>query len=369
MSRRILFVVDSLFPLGPALQLKVLAGALADSGADVHIVALDEQWETPLSRHFPATTVYGLNKGIIRGSRQLILAPRLRKLIRSVKPDIVHGWCESASTIAAMSLCRLEKVRFFCTELWETPEKRLLQYLAGRWFARTPEAIVVPHDSLKEQLVEVHHKPPHLLRVIPNTALVPKMGHAASRKLLLDRLGIPSDSWIAGTAAPFTARTRLKDLIWATDQLACFRDDVHLVIFGEGAQESRLRHFLSLTEATPYVHFMGNDPDVLSLINGVDFYWHPHLREPLPSGMLHAMAGNIPVVGVYGPQTSDLIVPQTTGLATNFGARDEFARWTKYLIERRDSAAQLARQGRAHVKARFSAEKMVDAYVEMYGTV
>ncbi len=142
---------------------------------------------------------------------------------------------------------------------------------------------------------------------------------------------------------------------------------MHLVIFGAGHQESRLRRFLSLTEATPFVHFLGTDPHAQSLINGVDFYWHSHLLEPLPSGLLQAMAGKIPVVSVYGPPTADLIVPQTTGLAASLGSRVEFARWTKYLIEQREAAAQLARQGRDHVLTRFPTERMVGEYLQLYG--
>ena len=52
MSRRILFVIDSLFPLGPALQLKILANALSERGHEVHIAVLDEPWETELACQF-----------------------------------------------------------------------------------------------------------------------------------------------------------------------------------------------------------------------------------------------------------------------------------------------------------------------------
>ena len=244
--------------------------------------------------------------------------------------------------------------------------KILLQSLVERRVYKRPEAIVVPHESLKSHLMRVHDKREHRLQVITNSAVGGAQDRASCRAQLLDRLGVPADSNIAGTAAPLIARTRLKDLIWATDLLTCIREDIHFVIFGTGEQEARLRRFVSLTEADGHVHFLGNDAGVLSLINGIDFYWHSHLREPLPSGLLFSMAGGIPVVSVYGPQIADVVVPQTTGLAVNFGARDEFARWTKYLIELPDAAAQLARQGREHVLRRFPADRMTNAYLEIY---
>ena len=83
------------------------------------------------------------------------------------------------------------------------------------------------------------------------------------------------------------------------------------------------------------------------MLAGLDFYWHSHLIEPLPANLLAAMANGIPAISVYGPGTSEIIKHQETGFAVNFGARDEFARWTKYLIELPEQAAKLSSQGQA----------------------
>jgi len=74
------------------------------------------------------------------------------------------------------------------------------------------------------------------------------------------------------------------------------------------------------------------------------------------------MANAVPVISVYGDGTQEAILHQQTGMAVNYGARDEFARWTKFLIEKTDAARQLADQGKAHVLETFPLEEMVSAY-------
>jgi len=154
----------------------------------------------------------------------------------------------------------------------------------------------------------------------------------------------------------------MKDLIWATDLLNCIRDDFHLVIVGEGNQRKNLQRFASFTEAESHVHFLPPD-QAEGLLGALDVYWHSHLIHPLPSSLLCAMASAVPVISVYGDGTEEPILHQQTGMAVNYGARDEFARWTKFLIEKPDAARQLADQGKAHVLENYSLAQTVAGYL------
>ena len=78
------------------------------------------------------------------------------------------------------------------------------------------------------------------------------------------------------------------------------------------------------------------------------------------------MAMGIPAISVFGSATDSIIEHQTTGFATNYGARDEFARWTKYLIEQTEPGDRLARQGRDHVVKNFPFDSMLQGYLELY---
>jgi glycosyltransferase involved in cell wall biosynthesis len=127
---------------------------------------------------------------------------------------------------------------------------------------------------------------------------------------------------------------------------------------------SRLQRFASLTEAASHVHFIRHPEP--SLIQGLDFYWHPHFQEPISANLMAAMAAEIPAIAVYGEGTDEIIRHQETGFAVNFGARDEFARWTKFLIEKPNESKTMARQGRELVERSFPSKSMVDDYIAFY---
>ena len=78
------------------------------------------------------------------------------------------------------------------------------------------------------------------------------------------------------------------------------------------------------------------------------------------------MAAEIPAIAVYGEGTDEIIRHQETGFAVNFGARDEFARWTKFLIEKPNESKIMARQGRELVERMFPSKSMVDDYIAFY---
>jgi len=81
---------------------------------------------------------------------------------------------------------------------------------------------------------------------------------------------------------------------------------------------------------------------------------------------MYAMHCGVPAISVYGPGTADVIGHQETGFAANFGARDEFARWTKYLLEQTESGNQLARQGKESLVGKFTVEQTAAGWLQLY---
>lgn len=405
---RILFVSETLNPLGPAQPLLELVRVLTSRGWIVNVaVARCEnltQWKQDWPCEVFALTQSAAEKSPAFARQRLRPASRssvsavlqLRKLIRRVRPEIVHAWCGTASWLSLVAVQfpisrrllhhpwlgfrpsgqgvrasstsqRILRPKLFATELLLPPEKRFTQQLYENRFSPGLESVLVPHEWVASQLRKNGCE--SNIKIIPNRIdanhFVSSAERAKFKRQLREKLQLPVDAKLAGTVAPLLAKSRLKDLIWATDLLTCVRDDFHFVIFGNGDFDARLRRFAGLTEAAQHVHFV-NDPTIVPKnLSGLDFYWHSHLNEPMPFGLLNAMAGGVPAISVFGPGTRELIRHQETGFAVNFGARDEFARWTKYLIEQPDSAKQLAEQGQSWVQREFCGD-VVEDYVRCW---
>lgn len=381
MSHHILFTIESLYPLGAAQQLKLLAAALVRQGHQVQVAVLGEFDEAPI-----AWTELGIDVHYLNGDDSTCLHPMrdgwtvvrdLRRLIRASQPDIVHAWCGRAELLTllatdngplARSLAKpLPPIRLICTELFIQPEKGFTRKSVESRLSDRVEHMVVPHASVAQHLVDNGYRPERI-QVIPNSVSNegPPIDRNRARQALLDRLELPDSTFLAGAVAPLIHRSRLKDLVWATDLLTTIRDDFHFVIIGTGSQLARLKRFAALTEAKTHVHFLGHCQSPEQVIAGINFYWHAHLRDPLSGNLLAAMGTGLPVVSVYGEGTKEIIRPQETGFAVNFGARDEFARWTKFLIEKPEAASKLAKQGKEHALAEFAVEPMVNEYLGLY---
>ena len=375
MNYRILFTIESLFELGPVQELKILTDALAARGYDVHLAILGEQRSEANQWLHPEIKVHLLNQDDRTPLHSLrdcfSIVPELRKLIHTLSPDLVHAWCGQAeilTLIATRNLPLMQPLPFkhlISTRLTVPREMGLRQQIFENYLGDNPNfTIVAPHASIKTKLIE-SGKLKSQIEIISNSVNPSQDAQQSSvRGALRKQLGLPQDTYLAGTVAPLVHRSRLKDLIWATDLLTCIRQDFHFLIMGTGPQLNRLQRFAGLTEAANHIHFISHPEP--SLIQGLDFYWHPHFQEPNSANLLSAMAAEIPAIAVYGEGTEEIIRHQETGFAVNFGARDEFARWTKFLIEKPEDSKVLAQQGRELVEGAFPGNAMVNSYISLY---
>jgi glycosyltransferase involved in cell wall biosynthesis len=365
--KRVLFVADNLFPLGPARAL--ISAALSDVslGTDVHLAASacpqHNEWleGLPIAIHqLSANSKKVQQNGSWSSRRNLGTVIELRQLIRDLQPDAIHAGGEIAAGWTQLAALKLSVLASSRPELvyreFRIPQRPSLtsQWIANCVGTRFPRAIV-SHFAIKNALINhcfggTIEVEPVGLNQAQRIPLFNQIEPSAGRQRLIEHLGLRPSSKIAGTVAPLIPRSRIKDLIWATDQISVVRDDFHFVIWGTGSQYEQLKRFLACTEATGHVHFVGEPDDAWLMFQGLDVYWHSHLAEPLPLNLLMAMSLGIPVVSVLGAGTSDLILHQQTGLGVNFGGRDEFSRWTKYLIEQTDSASQIGAQGKRYIQ-------------------
>ena len=390
MSQRILFTVEHLYPMGPAQLLFPLASELAAAGKDIVIGVLGQR-TSAVDRWLDAGVrvffVNGDDRTPLHTHRDAFTVIReLRNLIRLVEPDTLHAWCGEAIWLTLLAVQKiplatsLPEVRLMATELNLHPEKKFVRSLLEEKLSSQINTLVVLHEEVADDLADEGliaentriirtgirvgdlYSPEEKIAIVDRGAI----SRRDLRKSIRQSLSLPEDARLAITVADLEPRTRLKDLVWATDLLACVREDFHFALIGTGNQLARLKKFAGQTEARDHVHFLGLPESPESYVAAADFYWHSHLQNPLPAPLLAAMAMGIPAISVLGPATESVIEHQTTGFATNYGARDEFARWTKYLIEQTESGSRLARQGQDHVIKNFPFDSMLQGYLELY---
>ena len=133
------------------------------------------------------------------------------------------------------------------------------------------------------------------LRQITSAYSVPSVQHQ-HRGNLRKQLGLTANCRLVGTAGALTTDDQLKDVIWAADLLKVVRDDVQLIIFGDGPERWRWERFRDSVQINDRVHFVTPSPDICHELAELDCYWDVGRGPRLGWGTLCAAAHGVPIV-------------------------------------------------------------------------
>ncbi len=361
MRKRILQLIPTLDRAGAEKQLCLLAAGLPRDEFDVHVCALTRggPLAEDLRRAGVPLTVIG---------KRWKLDPRsywrLRRHVARLRPDLIHGWMFAANTygFAAARACGVG--HFVVGQRCVDPWKSRLQLALDCALARRCDAVVVNSAGVRDFYV-AHGTPPDRVHVIPN-GVAPPAPSTSTRRQLLDELGLPENARLLGLVGRLWPQKRVKDAIWAADLLKVIRDDVHLLIIGDGPQRDRLTRYRDQVCIQGRVHFLGERGDVPRLLPHFDVLWSASAYEGQSNVILEAMAAGVPVVATDIPGTRELVVPGETGYLVPVGDRAAFAKFTDRLLNDAALAARFSASARQRAAAEFGVERMVALHAALY---
>jgi glycosyltransferase involved in cell wall biosynthesis len=361
---RILQIIPSLDRAGAEKQLTLLAAGLRQREFDVRVCALTRggPCQADLQRAGVPTAVIGKRW---RADPQAFW--RLKRHIDEVRPDVVHTWLFAANAygLAAARACGIRRV--IAGQRCIDPWKGWAELAVDRWGARHCECVVANSGGVRDFYV-AHGLPAERIRVIPN-AVATACAAETTRGQILAELGLSERARLVGLVGRFWPQKRVKDAIWAADLLKVIRDDVHLLIFGDGPQRDRLLRYREQVVIRDKVHFLGQRNDLAQWLPHFDVLWSTSGYEGQSNAILEAMAAGVPVVATDIPGTRELVVPGETGFLVRVGHRAGFARWTNQLLDDAALAGRMGQAGRERAAREFSVEAMVSRYAELYGEV
>ncbi|MGQ9769703.1 MAG: glycosyltransferase family 4 protein [Thermogutta sp.] len=360
---RIVQIIPTLDRAGAEKQLVYLARGLKTRGIDVHVCVLtrDGPYGQELKKAGIPVTLIGK-----KGKIDLSALGRLQQILARLRPDIVQTWLFAANVYGRIAARRAGVPHVLacerCVDLW----KSWWHFWIDRRLARITDRIIVNSSGVQE-FYSQHGIPAEKITVIPNGVVLPEIGER-SRQAVLAELGLPQDAQLIGLVGRLWPQKGVRDAIWAADLLKRIRDNVHLLIIGDGPEREALIRYRDSIEIQDRVHFLGHRDDVLSLMPHFDVLWNTSRYEGQSNAILEGMAWKVPVVASDIPGNRDLVVHEVTGFLVPLGPhlRAGVARATKKLLENPDLARRLGEAGHQRVATEFSVERMISAYEKLY---
>jgi glycosyltransferase involved in cell wall biosynthesis len=141
-----------------------------------------------------------------------------------------------------------------------------------------------------------------------------------------------------------------------------------LDVVGEGASANELRLLASQLGVSDRIQWHGqlNQKDLVKLYQAATAVVVPSTDEGLGLVAAEALLCEAPVIAFRSGGLTDVIDHGRTGILVTPGATAELAAALDSVLESREHAATLARQGREFVLATFSPESAAAKYADIY---
>ena len=299
----------------------MLASNLEPDRYDIQIAALSARGPDP-SAIMPTP----LRSTALSPGRRLALtlAWRLRRVVNEWGANIVQVWDRGTARLARAALMDQRSVRLVETRTCELPP-------------------AIDVDAIRREA-----------------------DAGPTRGQLIQELGLPEDARLLGFAGRLTRDTQLKELLWALDQIRCVRDDVYLLVIGDGEARPLFERFARLYEIADHVRFVGWRGNSAGWLAALDVYCTASTRQSPSLALLEAKALGKPVVASDTLAHRRIVSPGETGFLADIRQRSELARWCLRVLEDDELAAKMSEAASRQAAERFPIGPFLEVHRQLY---
>ncbi|ATL27877.1 glycosyltransferase [Streptomyces formicae] len=312
------------------------------------------------------------------GNRDVAALPRLSRLIKDGRYDLVHTHLFRACLYGRIA-ARTAGVRaVVATEhsLGDTQmEGRRLTagvrglYLVGERLGRMTVAV----SPAVGQRLHRWGVPRQRIRVVPNGIDVDRFRFDPDARARTRRhLDLPEHAFVVGGVGRLTRGKRFDVLLRAVSQLP---DDVVVLLVGAGEQEQELRRLADRLALADRVRFAGEaahedgrmagrGPDLPSLLAAMDALASPSPEEAFGLALVEGLAGGLPVLYTSCPAIDGLPLDAQTNASHCPSDPDAFAQ-VLFRLRGRDLAHRTAAAAVQHYSITRSADQLMDVYASV----
>lgn len=297
----------------------------------------------------------------------LSAAWRLSRLIKELRPDVVHAHDPHGVAMAALALS-------MSTQLAKPPliaqrrvDFRLRGNALSRWKYRQVDCFICSSDAIRQMLIQ-DGVPAQRVVTVHEGIDLGRVEHAPAANLH-EELWLPHNAPVVGNIAALVPHKGQKHLVEAAALVLRQVPDARFVLAGDGELRGSLERQIKEHHLEKHVFLAGFRPDVLSVLKAFDIFVMSSVTEGLGTSLLDAMAAGKPLVATRAGGIPEVVVDGETGLLVDPRDHQGMADALVRLLQDEGLRGRLGAAGLRRARARFSAERMVQQTLNVYRRV
>ena len=303
-----------------------------------------------------------------RTEMDLSAAWRLSRLIKGLRPDVLHAHDPHGVAMAALALSIGAGARNSGDLPALVATRRVDFHLKGnslsRWKHRQVDCFIAASEAIRQMLLA--DGVPEERTVTVHEGIDVEHVLAAPPVNVHETFFLPHGAPVVGNVAALVPHKGQRYLIEAAHLVVQKIPDARFVILGEGELREHLEKQIEEHHLEKHVLLPGFRTDVLGCIKGVDLFVMSSVTEGLGTSLLDAMAASRPIVATTAGGIPEIVEDNVNGLLVP--PRDAAAMAGAIVRALSDPAlrARLGEAGFARVNERFTVDRMVAATAATY---
>lgn len=300
---------------------------------------------------------------------------QLRKLIRQLKPDIVHTHSSKAGITGRLAAwhCKVHGVVHTIHGLpFHDRQPRWIHQTyvhLERMAAKRCHKMVGITQAMVDAFAEKNIGTPEQYVVIPSGVSVEEFTlPTASRQVTRRAYGIPDDVPVLGIVARLDPLKGHHDLLDIYPQLLKNHPQLRLLFVGDGWDRGRIEKRIEENHWHNKVILAGLIPpsQVPSLLGAMDIMALPSYQEGQGRTLVEALLCGCAIIGYDAGGIGEVCIDGNTGRLVSVGHKEQLANAVNDLLSDKVEMLKLAQNGRQHVLTHFTEQVMVERLARLY---
>lgn len=373
---RVVRIITRLNIGGPAIHALLLTARLDRGRFEPLLVTgattADEGDMLPLAAQLGVRPYFIPELGrVVRPGQDLLALGRLVRLLRRLRPTIVHTHLAKAGALGRLA-ARLAGVPVVVHTYhghvfhsYFSPLRTRAVLAAEQFLAGLTDCLVAVGERQRRELVGYGFRPRQLV-AIPLGLDLERYLIPAPRGALRQELGVPPAAPLVGIVARLVPIKAHDDFLRAAARLLQARADVHFAIVGDGERRAALEALAEELGLAERVHFVGWRRDLPAVYADLDVVCLTSRNEGSPVALIEAMAAARPVVATAVGGVPEVVQDGVSGLLVPPRDPEALATAIAGLLAEPARAAALGRAARAAVYPRYSSQRLVRDMETLY---